>query len=73
MTDIGTFIVMLTIAGVPHEVETHDGSYERKLVVRNWQHESRTYETHGCEGYSGFYSVWTFDRNGKLVSVAHWE
>ena len=73
MTDLETFTAMLTRASVPHEVETDFDTGEPRVVVNNWQHKSRTYETHGIDGYCGFYSTWTFDAAGKLVSVGHWE
>lgn len=68
------FMEFLTKADVPYQIRPIDPDNDKNdTVVRigNWHDQSR--EDLSYDGYSCFYSEWTFDASGRLVSVAHWE
>ena len=72
MTDMAEFIALLKRAGIPHTID------EGNLSVRK---DKDPLIAHMIEvdnnieglGYSNFCSDWFFDKDQKLISVAHWE
>lgn len=66
MTDLETVKTMLANAKIEHHIGSTDPEFDPNTA--------RTVETITVyDGYGGFFSVFDFDEQGKLLRVSAWE
>ena len=73
MTDLEKFIKLYSDLGF--DVKTEKDLEKERLTITLHQgtHADKENHTLGFDGYMGFYSVISFDLNGKFIKQGFWE
>jgi len=74
MTDLEKFKELFTSCGIPFRMEEGFGGVSATHLLlevnSDDEHETNSEDNRGkITGYSGFFSWWNFDQNGKFLQV----